>query len=369
MNNDGDPTHPVARRQLASTRFRISEFVALRGSASGIQRSAFSGNTRVGRPSDQPKRRLAIHAIVYIAFAALFLFFPWEELRNERWIDRYRYALNFYNLNTVGGAGGSLLDLWKAEPAWQWLVTTLYKMTSNIDLTLTLVSAAALVCMLAFMKSNPRAILFLPILISPNFIDLIFSQTRSALGFSLVYVAMIKHRRLLSRAVSVLPAALGVFMHQIVLPLVTVVFVHRIVSRARMSPFVRVGLLAAPPLILVLLLTVFREQALGAIGDRRAYTVSRSSSIALAVMLTSFVAPLLRRWTHVLHSPSAYLSICMAFTAFCLELSGQSGGPRMMALAMPALAVALSEIREVKVRNWSLGYILFCNALYFSYWL
>jgi hypothetical protein len=320
---------------------------------------------RGGRPSSSTKTAVLLAAL----FAAAFYSVPWEMVKRAPFTDLLRYVDNFYGgvylVDTTGTLG-----LWLSEGLWQHTVWGLAEYVGGIEGALRVLSAISLVFMVFGATVQSRSAAYLAVLVSPLFVDLVFSQVRSAFAFSILYLVPLVPRRLWGFAVGASLVVVAVFVHQFAVVVVVLAAAWVAVRWLPISWATRLVLLVLPLVASLLALTVLREPILAALEDRRANAfVEDSGGLMRALMVFSFSVPVLLRPRSITTDHNAYLVLVASVLYMGLFMSGVGGGVRLMGLALPALVVVVARIRERENRRLFYGYVLCCNAMYFTYWI
>ena len=118
----------------------------------------------------------------------------WVELRGVEFEDLENYVRGFttgaYN---VGSDGASIVQWYANEYLWSVVVYQLAEHFTVPDI-FSWFTLFALISMTAYVALKATHPIYLLLLVHPAFIDLCFSQTRSAVAVSLIYLALVVRR-------------------------------------------------------------------------------------------------------------------------------------------------------------------------------
>ena len=319
------------------------------------------------RPDGLGRRALAPQLLLGALFVVFMLSVPWVEIRGG-FIDLYRYQLNFSQNVYRLEFSDSLFGLWQNEILWRWMVRTLAAANDGFAEALGLVSAAAVTLTCAYVVLNTRRALYLIVLVSPLYVDLVFSQVRSAIAIALLYLGLMLFRRHATRLLAPLCVLLATFMHNFAIVLSGLAGGFYAVRALRLRPRTAIVLCLAIIVVVICFMTVLRNDVLQAIGDRRMFAYQKLSGVGITLLVFSISLPAWLRFKEIATDVHVYIVIAAALLHAAFYVTGFVAGPRIVAMALPAIAVALSAIRSSRLRNGALLYILLCNAAYFAVW-
>src|SRR5690606_755030 len=129
----------------------------------------------------------------------------------------------------------------------------------------------ATILLTAYVVKTTRSILYVPLVISPIFVSLVFGQIRSALAVSLLYLALMLARGPRSLWWTVPIVLCAVFIHNLAIVIVGLAALFYFVRLKKVSfpAPVRVTVLLSGVIGAGLVLTAFRYTILTSLGDRR----------------------------------------------------------------------------------------------------
>lgn len=322
-----------------------------------------------------PNRRRPIGEHVWsfslaLLFAIALSEVPWQQLKEGGFIDYERYLRNFGDsIYLTDFAGRGWLEIWRNEALWRLSVVRLAEQFGSVEQALQLIRVIALALMTFYVAIHRNAANFLVLLIAPHFVELVHSQLRSAAAISLLYLALILWQRLHRlKLLGPLIALAAIFTHQFAIVPVLFALASYITTRLNLQAWQRYAILLAPIAVVILLIVIFRDQTLAAIQDRRRFQELSGNTLMLTALLSSVALAHVLRPRHILKDTNAYLAVSASLLAIAFSLVNQPGSARLVAFALPALAVSASRA-PLSVQLLILAIGLSAHALYFYFWL
>lgn len=300
-------------------------------------------------------------------FVTFMLSVPWIEIRGG-FVDLYRYQLNFSQNAYRIELSDSLFGLWQNEFLWRWMVRGIAAANGGFSEAFVLITGVTIVITCAYVVLNTRNAVYLLVLLSPLYVDLAFSQVRSAISVALLYVALMLFRRHIGKLMAPLFVLLATFMHNFAIVLTGLVGAFYAIRATRLGPRARLLLCLGTIVVVVLCMTVLRNEVLRSIGDRRMFSHQMMSGIGITILVFSLSLPAWLRFREIATDIHVYIVVAAALLHAGFFLTGFVAGPRIVAMALPAIAVAISSLPSRPMRLGVLAYIVVCNAAYFSVW-
>ncbi|MER9655690.1 hypothetical protein NKJ26_19565 [Mesorhizobium sp. M0152] len=306
--------------------------------------------------------RLFTRLIIGTTFALAVWRVDWVAIRGAPFPDLQNYIMNFdKGVYYVSPDAASLVEWYAQEYLWRKGIYALNNIIEleNLFSILTLISLASFSIYVA-VKASPIYIL---LLVHPQLIDLAFSQVRSAVAMAAIYLALLLPSRLVKYAF----VAAAAFIHSAVVIFAGAFAVGQLVTRfealRRRHVLISAGYIA----VTVVALTVFKTYLLGSIGDRRATIEINTSGFLLTAMVTMYAVPFIF-FDHLFSRKfAAFVVVLASSLCFAMYLYNQNG-IRFVALALPALAVAISGIPDTHWRRLTLVAAIAAQVVFFGYW-
>lgn len=304
---------------------------------------------------------LAVRLLFCSFFSLAFMLVPWELFVGEFW-DRAVYFEMFTTGNVVTEyeSFDSALKFFVHE--WLWNYSLLWWVEIGGDLNFAFFVIGLFFVFLCSCFLTVRCgFLYVVFLLNPLFVDLVFSQVRTAAAFSLLIVAYFCRQNLIALVLLCVAAAM---VH-------TAAFVflsfYVFVSLGRGGrPLGRLGLLFFA-LCCAFVLGPGREYFLSLIQDRRAVYEDMSSGLlfmlfwwfllfCFTVYYKNISGEVLSRYGYFLMAVSCFNSLFLTYST------------RFLAVAIPFLAYAISRL-PVDMRLFLLFLGIFYSVFQWVYWL
>lgn len=298
-----------------------------------------------------------------VAVALCIWMVNWVMVRGTPFPDLQNYVQNFdKRAYYVSPDTASLIDWYAQEYLWR---KGIYALKESFELasifsTLTLISLVVISVYVAVKASSPAYIL---LLIHPQLIDLVFSQVRSAVAMAAIYLALLLPWRLVKYAL----VGIAPFIHSAVLVFAGAFAVGQIITGSDICGRRHVLISTCYIAAIVVAVTILKSYLLGSIGDRRATIEITTSGFLLTMMVTAYAVPFLF-FDHLFSRKfAAFVVVLASSLCFGMYLYNQNG-IRFVALAIPALAVAISSIPDLHWRRLTLIAALASQVVFFGYW-
>lgn len=323
----------------------------LYASSPGIQ------NTNGGRAE------LLIKLAIGTTFALAVWMVDWVSIRGAPFPDLQNYIMNFdKGAYYVSPDAASVVEWYAQEYLWR---KSIYALKESFELG-SIFSVLALIALLIFstyvaVKASAPAYLLL--LIHPQLIDLAFSQVRSATAMAAIYLALLLPWRLLKYGF----VAVAAFIHSAVLVFVGAFAVGQLITRFNVARRHHILISAGYIGAVVVAATLLKSYLLGSIGDRRAMIEVNTSGFLLTIMVTAYAVPFMFFNQMFSRKFAAFMVLLASSLCFAMYLYNQNG-IRFVALALPALAVAISGIPDVQWRRLTLTAAVASQIIFFGYW-
>ncbi|QJR00869.1 hypothetical protein HH800_00855 [Sphingobium yanoikuyae] len=290
-----------------------------------------------------------------LCFALILWAIDWEAVKGAPFSDLQNYLEGFYYGRYRYDQAGSLVEWFTQEYLWRGLV---YELGFYFDFT-GIFSAIALIVLTiscVFVAHKTRSPIYLLLLVSPLTIELAFSQSRSAFGMALIWLALMSDRKVIKYALLILA------------PLIhTAMLIYAVALLIPWdSGFIRkrAGIIAALLIIgSAIALGTLRDDFLDNVGDRRAYLEIVRSGVLFTAMLASYGLPFAFYPRLILQDRAALLAVLSATISLAANLSGGAGN-RFVALALPAIIVGISRLPNTAVRRTAFVYVLASSMAY-----
>jgi len=217
------------------------------------------------------KNFLRILSLLLFSYCYVFLI-PWETLLDRGFTDIERYAWKFDLVSKNGVEEGlSIKKFIFNEVLWEYFLQLIGLITGEYRVALGYVSIVAFSIYLGVALNKLPVFLTLLLIFNPMFVDLIMSQIRIALAFSLILISFFKKNKILQ--LSLLFSA--VLIHTAVLALIAIFLLIRYL----VENLGHTKKVYAYCFLMGLSFSIFSLYGLSNIleflGDRRSYTVDK----------------------------------------------------------------------------------------------
>jgi hypothetical protein len=280
-------------------------------------------------------------ALLSIAYA----FFPWESLGiTFEDLAVYLERINLLVAGTDGDiptSGAGFVYFISNEILWRWILSFIGAMFQDPRIGLGIISSFSLFVYSAFLLKRVNPFLAAYFLLNPLFIDLILSQVRISLAFSLLLIAAMANKKM----IRVAAAIAAIFIHTASIAFI----VFFIILKLMLAKFHRLNFsylcifALAGGAVFALYLAFGLNFILSLIGDRRENYVADSSSFLFS-SFWFFLALMLCAGQRKI-SPQDRLvflySIAMLSIFFFSSMFGVYGS-RFTAVALPLIVFSLS---------------------------
>ncbi|QYU68617.1 EpsG family protein [Leptolyngbya sp. 15MV] len=307
-------------------------------------------------------------ALVAVVTAAIFLAVDWTTLFPFAFPDLNNYRSGFqsgwYVFSTLNLGWVSFI---LSEGVWVYGFDALWRWTGDIDNSFFIVSAVSLFLTIYYIYFRTKSVIAVLFIINPAFINLVVEQLRSGLGTGLFFVGLLVKSRMLQAAIFLL--ALSV--HSAFFLFVAFYYAVEFSERFNITKLfnTRPVLLLVLFFVLATVIAYFRDFALAAVGDTRAFIVEdQTSGVFLAVGWLLFLVSysLLRPRGRAFNFDLYFFTLNIFM--FIASIFMGSYGARFVAIAIPALAVMSSHLEGRERTLFYVHYFLF-SAVYFTFWL
>ena len=304
-------------------------------------------------------------------FGLLYVFIPWDSLSTgSRFADIDNYVASVEVLASKGDVGFSdlgFVGIFFAEPAWQLILFFISAAFEDPRRGLLIISWFCIVVYAAHMiRSGLHWAVFL-FLLNPLVVDLVMSQTRSALAVALLLIAS----KIEQRYFRLFLAALATAVHSVVLILLAGYWISKMIrgSTGLLSERQKGILAFVVALVFAFMLTSFRALILGSVGDRRAELDVRSGSILYLAfwMLIAIGLMIAGKRDSGRDGWQKYFCILMLSLPFFMGIFSTQG-VRFIALSFPILICVLYF--QGSYARWPiLGLVATYQLVQYIYWL
>lgn len=305
-----------------------------------------------------------------LCFGLIFIYLPWEEISGTaKFADIDNYLISIHqsiNDESSDNSNLSILQIILNEPLWGLLLVLIGNTFDDPATGLKIISFFCVSVYFLYIFSNVKHWYFFIFLFNPLIIDLIMSQTRSALAVSICFCALMLRVNWLK----VLLIILAICTHSVTLILLSVYFFsHKLskqffFSHPKFNCFFAIFL----GLLIAIGLSYGREFIFGAIGDRRAeYDVDSNSLLYISYWMILAVSLQYSIWNLTPQSRwYSYFTTIIFSLAFFMTIFG-ANAIRFVPLAIPILLVSISNQqflwRQILVTSLGLYQII-----QFFYW-
>ncbi len=327
-----------------------------------------------GRRSGFAWKGNTVSSIMFsVLFAALIIVGPWEVIRRDEFADLVNYRTRIYELHDYGMRyfvwEDSLLGWLRYE--FLWFRTLVFVAEYNIhpDVFIATITGISAFFTHMFLRKHLGIFIATIVLLNPVTIDLLSSQIRSALAFSLFLAVMtwqpngrfgwLKHALLLP-----LP-----FIHTGLMLVVGIYAGSVVIARSRIvGPQLKVFATVAAGMILAVSVVFLLPSVLEVTEDRRDIAQYGLKSpaylsywiVCAGALIVSVNQDLARRWEY-------FFALIICLVSPLLELAGLPGF-RFIALAIPVIFAALAGLRGVVLHGLIFASLLY-QCLLILYWV
>ena len=293
---------------------------------------------------------------------------PWESLKGISFEDLQNYIDRMAQLEVYGESyiidSGSYLTNFAKEIGWGYLLLSLTFVFDDYRLALFCVSFFCCFVIATYVLRKTNHIVASILLINPIFVDLLLSQQRSALAFSIFLVSLAYRNNLIIFllflvALSIHLASLILFAFLVIVNLLNNVPFHRreVIKRNVLS-FVAV-------LVLSFSMYILKDIFLGYIGDRRVGDSADSVSMAYSLFWYASLVCLVFFSSRTDRDSMLAIFFLGVFTVS--SLLGEYSA-RYLSFSLPFLIVALPKLTQGVREFWLVVFLLYA-FIQWIYWL
>ncbi len=306
-------------------------------------------------------------------FAALILVGPWELIRGGEFADLVNYRTRIYELHDYGMRyfvwEDSLLGWLRYEFLWFWMLAFVADNNIHPNVFIAAVTGISAFLTHSFLRRHLGVLLATLVLLNPITIDLLSSQIRSALAFSL-FLAIVAWQPPVR--IAWLKPALFIplpFIHTGLLLIIGLYAGCVVLARLRaVAPQLKVVAIVAAAVALAVSIVVLLPSIVEATEDRRNLSQYGLKSpaylsywvVCAGALIVSVNRELAARWEY-------FFTVIVCLTAPLLELTGLPGF-RFIALAIPVFFVALSRLQGGVLHGFLFATVLY-QFLLILYWV
>ncbi len=318
---------------------------------------------------------VAAALLLSLGLSVGFVYIPWELISAGGFPDRDNYLQAIDTLMASGAqpfdfSGADLLALFLNEYLWREVLIILGTYFEH-PLEGFLVVSVITCTLLTFHVIRRAGILYAFLfLLSPLTVDLIISQTRSALAFAVFLFALTVRGRL-----SKYGLLIGAFLiHTFGAILFALYhFSAFVLARRQLGTRQKLIAVAIGGLIASAVLAFIAEIILMTIGDRRAFQMALlPSSVAFAVwwmVLTAMLVAFARLWTRPGNGQFVLAAVFLQAT-FVFSTLFSAGALRFLSLSLPVACVAIRSFPNRALRVGAAAGTLAFNLILFAfYWM
>ncbi len=308
-----------------------------------------------------------------VIFAVLIVAGPWEAIRGDEFADLVNYRTRIYELYDYGMRyfvwEDTLLGWLRYE--FLWFRTLAFVAENNIhpDIFIAAIAGASAFLTHSFLRKYLGVFLAAVVLLNPITIDLLSSQIRSAIAFSL-FLAIVswqpKARFSWLKPVLFLPLP---FIHTGLLLILGLYTGAIIVAHSRrFSPQLKVAGTVVAGFVLAAAIVFLLPSVIEVTEDRRDISQYGLKSAAYlsywilcaCALIVSVNQELAKRWEY-------FFALIICLSAPLLELAGLPGF-RFVALAIPVIFAALAGLRGIVLHGLIFATLLY-QCLLILYWI
>lgn len=312
---------------------------------------------------DLVSRYTVIVFLIFIVFLT-----PWESLKGVSFEDLQNYIDRMVQLDVYGESyiidSGSYLANFAKEIGWGYLLLLLTFAFDDYRLALFCVSLFCCCVIASYVLRKTNHFVASILLINPIFVDLLLSQQRSALAFSIFLISLAYRNTLIIfllflLALSVHLASLILFAFLVIVNLLNnVPFQRREVLKRNVLSFVAV-------LVLSLSMYILKDIFLGYIGDRRVGDGADSVSIAYSLFWYASLVCLVFFSSRTDRDSMLAIFFLGVFTV--ASLLGEYSA-RYLSFSLPFVIVALPKLTQGVREFWLVVFLLYA-FIQWIYWL
>ncbi len=298
-------------------------------------------------------------------FSAAIVYIPWNSITtNDKFPDIENYIANISLIaSTLNSESGSLFASLFSEPAWQIVLLIIFLSDVEPTSALKLISTFCALCISTYTVKRTKNASILLLLWNPLIIDLVISQTRSALALSLCLIALQSESKV-NRGIM---AALATMTHSATFVGLIVYFAARATRSKPLST--KQTAAAIVTLLIATALSVGRTGILTLLGDRRVeYNVDTGSFLYVAFWFIFAIAVMRSsRKIHPEKATECFIATCMMSIPTLTNIL-DTNGARFLALGLPILLVAISGLPRGIRPSFYLALPPY-QAVQFLYWM
>ena len=312
--------------------------------------------------------------LLTVLIAGLFTLLPWESISGQGFPDRDAYLATIHNLVTSGRRNfefdeSDLLSLVLNEYAWREILTLVAISSEDPDQGFTVLSFIATAILAFFVIRKAGAGYGVLFMFAPLTIDLVFSQTRSALALGL-FVTAVPIRSTVARHMLFAVAALT---HTFALVLWILYFCNQLLRTAiREWPRGRFVIALLAGVVVSVVWVYLSQEIFTALGDRRALEdASQSTSLKFAlwwiVLLVALVIFARTDGSRAEYQYAMLGTVLLSIFVFTTAFGGNA--MRFLALSLPLICVTIRSFEQPLVRVASIAGVVGFNVVHVSYWI
>ena len=290
------------------------------------------------------------------------------------WVGRFPYAFPDLSNYRSGFSSGwyvfSLLNTdWLSflltEGVWVYGFDALWNAVGDMELSFLIVTALATFLILLYIISQTQSLAPALFILNPAFIHLVAEQLRSGLAVGIFLMGVKSHSQIIRLALFILSSTI----HTSFILFFGLFYLYYFSSRLNLLKWLtdRYLLFFIILLTISILLTYFRETALAAIGDERAFIIEdQTSGILLGIAWFSFIVSYFVLRRKIAFDFNFYFFVINVFMFISSIFVGVYGA-RFVAVAIPALAVMSRDLDPGRRPFFYAHYALF-SFVYFLFW-
>ncbi|MEM1317949.1 MAG: hypothetical protein AAGF29_06770 [Pseudomonadota bacterium] len=308
-----------------------------------------------------------------IAFALFIVFMPWEWVRGDEFADLVNYTTRIYDLRDYGMRAfqweNSLMGWLKFEYLWFALLGFVARMNVEPDVFLSSVTFVSAFLTHRFLRQYVGALLAALVLTNPITIDLLSSQVRSALAFS-IFLALVGTGQSGRFMWLRWPALLALPFIHTAMTMVLAVFAGAkvITSLPQVTPVMRSVLITSGAAVMVVVIATFLPTLADEAGDRRqlADYGNKTAAYVMYWLLLGIALAASAARRNAASWEYAFATFITLFGAIAEFLS--LPGFRFVALAIPIIFAAMPLMRN-EIRQGAMIMTACYGVLLIYYWV
>ncbi|NVD44399.1 EpsG family protein [Qipengyuania atrilutea] len=290
------------------------------------------------------------------------------------WLERFPY--NFPDLSNYreGFSSGwylfSVINLdwlrfFLSEGTWVYGFDALWRELGDIETSFLVVSFASLLLISTYVLRQSRSAAPLIFFINPAFIHLIVEQLRSGLACGLFFTAVQAKSHYAKIPLFLLAASI----HTSFLLFLSLYYLYLFTKKTRIIVWLteRYAVFFMVLFALALTLAFFRDAALSAIDDNRAFILEdQTSGILLGIAWSTFIVSYMILRNNKQFDFNFYFFV-LNIMMFIASIFAGEYGARFVSVAIPALAVLSQDVPKERRHLFYFQYVLF-STIYFVIW-